>query len=278
MSILSDTTLCSLCELPETFFDERQYHKLVSQRATWPLARHAVENIKADMRQQATRAYTQEERDAFTPMIAPFHPQLIRQLEGSLVPYGDCQISSVGPDGEVHSEQAMLRVGARKIISKGLTSYGYDVSLQEDECWVFTNIHSGTIDPKRFDPEKCLTRMTVHTDHEDGAKYVIMPPNSYMLARTVEYFHIPRDIMVICLGKSTYARCGAIVNTTPIEPGFEGNVVIEIGNATNSPMRIYLDEGIAQFLFFRGDQPCGVSYGDRGGKYQGQTGVQLPKV
>ncbi len=166
----------------------------------------------------------------------------------------------------------------RKIISRGTTSYGYDVSLKEDECWVFTNLHSGTIDPKRFDPEKCLSRMSVHTDEQDGAKYVILPPNSYMLGSTVEYFRIPRDIMVICVGKSTYARCGAQVNTTPIEPGFEGNVVVEIANSTNSPMRIYLNEGIAQFLFIRGDRPCGTSYGDRGGKYQGQVGVTLPKV
>jgi len=184
--------------------------------------------------------------DTFTPMIQPFDPKLIRHET------------------------------ARKIISRGLTSYGYDVSLSEVEVKLFTNMRSTIIDPKRFD-ENCLVNAEIHID-ADGAKFVILPPNSYMLGNTVEYFNVPRDIMIVAVGKSTYARAGAIVNVTPIEPGFEGSVVIEISNSTNLPLKIYLNEGISQFLFFRGKRPCNVSYGDRGGKYQGQTGVTLPKA
>ncbi len=192
------------------------------------------------------------------PMIEPFLPELVRTVEHRDIHGGD------------------LVVEDRKIISKGTTSYGYDVSLTED-VKIFTNIGATEIDPKRFDHQHCLAQAEVRTD-VDGGRYVVIPPHSYMLGSTVEYFRIPRDVMVICVGKSTYARSGAIVNTTPIEPGFEGNVVIEIANTAPLPCRIYLDEGIAQFMFFRGDKPCQTSYGDRGGKYQGQRGVTLPKV
>ena len=155
-----------------------------------------------------------------------------------------------------------------RVISYGRSSFGYDVTLAK-EFKIFTNINSGIIDPKN----PCETTMVSYE-----GDFVIIPPNSYILGRTVEYFRIPRDISVICVGKSTYARCGAIVNVTPIEAGFQGQVVIEISNSTNLPMKVYANEGIAQFIFFLGDQPCEVSYDDRGGKYQGQTGVALARM
>lgn len=162
----------------------------------------------------------------------------------------------------------------RRVLSYGVSSFGYDVRLT-DEVKIFTNQNASIIDPKKL-CEGSLIDATVKTD-DDGSQYAILPPNSYMLGSTVEYFKVPRDVMIICVGKSTYARAGCICNTTPIEPGFEGNVVIELANSTSLPMKIYLNEGIAQFIFFKGN-PCGVSYGDRGGKYQGQTGITLPRV
>jgi len=155
-----------------------------------------------------------------------------------------------------------------RVISYGQSSFGYDVCLAE-KFQLFTNINSGVIDPKN----PCEKTMV-----EFEGDHVIMPPNSYILGHTKEVFNIPRDIMVVCVGKSTYARCGAIVNTTPIEPGFQGQVVIEISNATNSPMKIYANEGIAQFMFFLGEQPCDTSYADRKGKYQGQRGVTVARM
>jgi dCTP deaminase len=162
-----------------------------------------------------------------------------------------------------------------KIISKGVSSYGYDVSLT-DGIKLFTNTNASIVDPKRFD-EKCLVDADVNFD-EDGAKYVVLPPNSYLLGSTIEYFQIPRNVTVVCVGKSTYARAGVIVNVTPIEAGFCGNVVIEVSNSTNLPVKVYINEGIAQFLFFESDEDCETSYADRNGKYQGQTGLTLPKV
>lgn len=162
-----------------------------------------------------------------------------------------------------------------RVISYGNSSYGYDVRLSE-EFKLFTNINSAVIDPKRFD-EKCLIDAELKVD-PNGDKYVILPPNSYLLGRTVEYFRIPRNVTVVAVGKSTYARAGAIVNVTPIEAEFEGNVVIEISNSTNLPLKIYANEGISQFLFFESNEDCETSYADRDGKYMGQTGVTLPKV
>lgn len=163
----------------------------------------------------------------------------------------------------------------RKILSKGSTSYGYDVSLST-EVKIFTNVNGCILDPKDLD-QQSMTDAAVFTSG-DESQYVILPPNSYMLGVTNEYFKIPRDILILCVGKSTMARIGAIVNCTPIEPGFEGNVVIEIANTTTLPMKVYLNEGIAQFIFFRGDAECVVSYADGNRKYQGQTGVTLPRV
>jgi dCTP deaminase len=171
-------------------------------------------------------------------MIEPFAPRLIREVDG------------------------------RRVISFGTSSYGYDVRCA-DEFKVFTNVHSNLVDPKNFD---------VRSYVDIRGESCIIPPNSFALARTVEYFRIPRDVLVICLGKSTYARCGIIVNVTPLEPEWEGHVTLEFSNTTNLPARIYANEGVAQMVFFAADGICETSYADRGGKYQGQMGVTPPKA
>jgi dCTP deaminase len=153
-------------------------------------------------------------------------------------------------------------------VSYGVSSYGYDVRCA-NEFKIFTNINSEIIDPKNFS-EKSFVDLI--------ADICIIPPNSFVLARTVEYFRIPRNVLTICLGKSTYARCGIIVNVTPLEPEWEGHVTLEFSNTTNLPAKIYANEGVAQMLFFESDEVCEVSYKDRAGKYQGQTGVTLPKT
>jgi len=156
----------------------------------------------------------------------------------------------------------------QKIISYGLSSYGYDVRCA-DEFKIFTNINSVLLDPKDFDPKSFI---------DIKSPVCIIPPNSFVLARTVEYFRIPRSVLTICLGKSTYARCGIIVNVTPLEPEWEGHVTLEFSNTTNLPAKIYANEGVAQMLFLEADTVCDVSYKDRNGKYQGQLGVTLPKA
>ncbi|MEX0582943.1 MAG: dCTP deaminase [Sneathiella sp.] len=153
-------------------------------------------------------------------------------------------------------------------ISYGLSSYGYDARVS-DEFKIFTNIDSATVDPKAFSSSSFVDRKT---------DVCVIPPNSFVLARTVEYFRIPRDVLVICLGKSTYARCGIIVNVTPLEPEWEGHVTLEFSNTTPLPAKIYANEGACQFLFLKGNEPCEVSYKDRAGKYMGQEGVTLPKL
>jgi dCTP deaminase len=172
-------------------------------------------------------------------MIEPFEPQLVRA-------------SATG----------------ERVVSYGTSSYGYDVRCAR-EFKVFTNLHSTVVDPKNFDPKGFV-------DFEGDE--CIIPPNSFALARTVEYFRIPRSVLTICLGKSTYARCGIIVNVTPLEPEWEGHVTLEFSNTTTLPARIYANEGVAQMLFFESDEVCETSYRDRGGKYQGQRGVTLPKT
>ena len=162
-------------------------------------------------------------------------------------------------------EDAQRRDG---VISYGLSSYGYDARVA-DEFRIFTNVDSAIVDPKAFSADSFVTRR--------GPSCTI-PPNSFALAHTIEYFRIPRDCLVICLGKSTYARCGIIVNVTPLEPEWEGQVTIEISNTTPLPARIYAGEGICQFLFLRGDSPPETSYADRAGKYMRQRGVALPRL
>ena len=154
------------------------------------------------------------------------------------------------------------------VISYGVSSYGYDARVA-DEFKIFTNVDSAVVDPKNFSNEGFVDRKT---------DVCVIPPNSFVLARTVEYFRIPRDTLVVCVGKSTYARCGIIVNVTPLEPEWEGHVTLEFSNTTPLPAKIYANEGACQFLFLKGDSECATSYGDRKGKYMGQKGVTLPKV
>ena len=160
------------------------------------------------------------------------------------------------------------RNGGERLISYGTSSYGYDVRCA-DEFKVFTNINSTIVDPKHFDERSFV---------DVKAPVCIIPPNSFALARTVEYFRIPRDVLVICVGKSTYARCGIIVNVTPLEPEWEGHVTLEFSNTTPLPAKIYANEGACQFLFLQGNEPCETSYADRAGKYMGQRGVTLPRL
>jgi dCTP deaminase len=162
-------------------------------------------------------------------------------------------------------EESQVRSG---VISYGLSSYGYDIRVA-DEFKVFTNINNTVIDPKAFDPRSFVD---VKTD------MCIVPPNSFALARTVEYFRIPRDVLTVCLGKSTYARCGIIVNVTPFEPEWEGTATLEISNTTPLPAKIYANEGIAQVLFFQSVEVCDTSYADKKGKYQKQQGLTLPRL
>ncbi len=171
-------------------------------------------------------------------MISPFEPNQVREVDGS------------------------------RIVSYGTSSYGYDVRCA-NEFKVFTNINSSIVDPKDFDEGSFV-------DIESDV--CIIPPNSFALARTVEYFKIPRDVLTICLGKSTYARCGIIVNVTPLEPEWEGHVTLEFSNTTPLPAKIYANEGVAQMLFLQGAEVCETSYKDRSGKYQGQTGVVVPRT
>ncbi len=173
-----------------------------------------------------------------TGMIEPFEPGLVREFEG------------------------------RRVISYGCSSYGYDLRVAP-EFKVFTNVYSSVVDPKNFDDKSFVD---MNTD------VCVVPPNSFALARSVEYFRIPRNVVTMCIGKSTYARCGIIVNVTPFEPEWEGHVTLEISNTTPLPAKIYAGEGLAQVLFFEGHEVCEVSYKDRGGKYQGQKGITIPRM
>jgi dCTP deaminase len=180
------------------------------------------------------------------------------------------------PDHEIRKlaqEQGMIEPFIEKqkrdgVISYGLSSFGYDARAAR-EFKIFTNVDNAIVDPKDFSHQSFVDR---------SVDVCIIPPNSFALTHTVEYFRIPEDILVICLGKSTYARCGLIVNVTPLEPGWEGHVTLEISNTTPLPARVYANEGIAQFLFFKGSSACETSYADRKGKYMGQKGVTLPKL
>ena len=172
-------------------------------------------------------------------MIEPFEPSQVRYVDGE------------------------------KVISYGTSSYGYDVRCAT-EFKIFTNVHTtSVVDPKNFDESSFVSI---------EEPFCVIPPNSFALASTVEYFRIPRNVLTVCLGKSTYARCGIIVNVTPLEPEWEGHVTLEFSNTTTLPAKIYAEEGVAQMLFFESDEACETSYADRGGKYQGQRGVTLPRA
>lgn len=239
MSILNDAQITELC-IPPRFYDTRlssiaagfgvltTHEKLITKGYSW-----------FNDEQYFTQKLTEEEREQipFNPMISPF------------------------------VERQVKTVDDKKIVSYGLSSFGYDVRLG-NKFKIFTNIKNALIDP--LAPSEDM-----YVEHEGD--YCIIPPNSYVLGHTMEYFDIPRDVVVIAVGKSTYARLAAIVNVTPIEPGFKGEVVIEIANNSPLPLKVYAGMGIAQFMFFRGE-PCMVSYADRGGKYQGQTGVTTARL
>ena len=169
---------------------------------------------------------------------------------------------------EPYESRQIKTVDGNRIVSYGTSSYGYDVRCS-NEFKVFTNLESVIVDPKNFDESSFINKT---------ADVCIIPPNSFALARTVEYFRIPRNVLTVCLGKSTYARCGIIVNVTPLEPGWEGHVTLEFSNTTPLPAKIYANEGVAQFVFLKGNERPEVSYSDRKGKYMGQTGVTLPKI
>lgn len=181
------------------------------------------------------------------------------------------RLSGEGGMIEPFNERQVTRTEGKPSISHGLSSYGYDARVAP-EFKVFTNVYGAEIDPKNFDPQSFVD---VRANAEG---FIRVPPNSFALGRTMEYFRIPRDVLVICLGKSTYARCGIIVNVTPLEPEWEGHVTLEFSNTTPLPARIYAGEGACQFIFLRGSDPCETSYRDRGGKYQGQTGVTPPRM
>ncbi|HEY5636616.1 MAG TPA: dCTP deaminase [Burkholderiales bacterium] len=166
-------------------------------------------------------------------------------------------------------EAGLVReVAGARVVSFGTSSYGYDIRCS-DEFKIFTNINSTIVDPKHFDARSFV---------DFKGPVCVIPPNSFALARTVEYFRIPRNVLTICLGKSTYARCGIIVNVTPLEPEWQGHVTLEFSNTTPLPAKIYANEGVAQVIFIESDEVCETSYADRGGKYQGQQGVTLPRL
>ena len=173
-------------------------------------------------------------------------------------------------------EKLVRNVNGRRIISAGVSSFGYDLRLAADGFRVFSPIVSAEIDPKNFD-ERSLIEAPLR-QAADGSQYWLLPPLSYALGVTVETFQIPRNILGLCMGKSTYARSGLIVNTTPLEPGWRGRLVLEFSNSADLPVRVYANEGIAQVTFFESDEPCEVSYADRSGKYQDQTGLVTPRL
>ncbi len=191
---------------------------------------------------------------------------------GMIEPFADRQMRSREPDSFINAAEAPAAAESPRhpgaLISYGLSSYGYDLRVS-DEFKVFTNVFNTVVDPKEFDPKSFVDLKT---------DVCIVPPNSFALARSVEYFRIPRDILTICLGKSTYARCGIIVNVTPFEPEWEGHVTLEISNTTPLPARIYANEGLAQVIFLQAESVCEVSYADRAGKYMKQRGITVPRL
>lgn len=274
MSVKSDRWIIEQCTKPTHLFVEHanpSNGRLIGPPYT-PYQQQVINNWCLEnghekfMRKEYCRPLTPDEVASWSPMIENAFDRPVRYVdkvsgEPVEVPYGEEPPETV-----------------RKIISYGTSSYGYDVRLADDpkHIKVFTNVHEPEIDPKRM-KETNFGTPEINVD-EDGAKFVWIPAHSYIQGPTVEYFRIPRDILVIVLGKSTYARSALICNVTPIEPEFEGEVVIEVANVTNSPVRCYLNEGIAQFVFLQGDEVCLRSYKDKMGKYQGQRGLTLARV
>lgn len=266
MSLLSDIEITKRCSRPEhltglipylkknanpAFVIQGDYEKIEAAIAELGEQHKHLERVIPIWASQWIGTYRRDLTSYVTaygdkPMIEPFVPHLVRTTDDE----------------------------ATKLISYGLSSYGYDARLTE-EVKTFTNINGGIVDPKNFDGSVC-----VDTKIFDSAygEYVVIPPQGFILGSTLEWFRIPRNTTVICLGKSTIARCGVVCITTPLEAGWEGNVTIELVNPTPLPVKVYLGEGVCQFLFLESDYACKTSYADRAGKYQGQKGLTLPRV
>lgn len=264
MAVLADKEIISLCTKPtHLVYDVTGTPtELISPPYT-PEQMHLIKNWYT----YADRPYAVplEEVDNWKPVIDNFEPAPVRYVH-----------KETGEGRTIVSEGELDQF--KKVISYGVTSYGYDVRLTDDinEIKIFSNLLTHEINPKNITEANFAT--PVIREDEEGSKYVLIPPHSYLQAPTVEYFRIPRDVLVIVLGKSSYARSALLVNTTPIEPEFEGNVVVEVANLSSSPVRCYLNEGIAQFCFVKGNEECRTSYKDKVGKYQGQTGLTFARV
>lgn len=269
MSIMSDKWIRRQCEAPQGYMDLPGYGKMEMVKnqhgdwisREWGLPSSNYGGFPVITYPEGTRPINYD-----GPMIEPFAPQQIKMRGGAL--------RSPTPEEEAHDEATdpmrfemkSYRTPLEKIISYGTSSYGYDLRCS-NKFKIFTNINSTVVDPKNFD-EKAFVNFE--------GDVCIIPPNSFALASSVEYFRIPRNILTVCLGKSTYARCGIIVNVTPFEPEWEGHVTLEFSNTTPLPAKIYANEGVAQVLFLRGDETPDVSYKDRGGKYMNQTAEPIP--
>lgn len=261
--ILNDVAIRALCTEPT--FDQ-----LYLKAKTSYLNKIGVYDVRDTALSESSENIVLDEvrrlSESWKPMIAPFEPKQVRYVDARAF-----------EQSKIRDHLAVVQEAQHRVISYGTTSYGYDVTLAEEGFKIFSGLNVTEIDPMDFD-DKCLIDAQVKINPKNGLRYILLPPHSYGLGVTREYFHMPRDVVALCIGKSTYARAGVLINATPIEPGFVGNVVIEVGNLTPIPARVYLNTGIAQFLFFRGEEECETSYADRDGKYMRQTGVQLPLI
>ncbi len=265
--IKSDNWIRQMCQVPtHAFLKQNGVVDLISEPFSPHQDRIHKATVARDMLNSCTAvdSLAREDKELFDPLIEHLRPIGMDQL--------DAWKPMIEP---FLPESIKVCANGHKAISSGVSSYGYDVRLASD-LKIFTNVNSVMIDPYEID-EKCYVTADIRTD-EKGRKFAILPPNSFLLGHTIEYFRIPSDVLVVALGKSTWARAGVGVTITPIEPEFEGQVVIEVANFTNLPVKIYVEVGISQFLFFQSDERCHTSYADRSGKYQGQLGVTMPKV
>jgi dCTP deaminase len=226
----------------------------------------SAQNLRANLQRRKEQA---RERAASTTEPVASAPANASLTMPGLLP--DHEIRRLAHDHgmiEPFCEKLQRDLGGNRVLSYGLSSYGYDARCAP-EWMIFTNVNNTIVDPKNFHEDSFVHK---------NSDVVVMPPHSFLLTRTIEYFRIPPDVLTICIGKSTYARCGLIVNVTPLEPGWEGHVTLEISNTTPLPAKVYANEGVAQFLFFKGSSPCETTYATRAGKYQGQRGITLPKT
>lgn len=261
MSILNDLEIGALC-VGKTHF--LRYNSGAT-RFTWlPDRIQTVGDLKDHPMGQGLESIERLDQ----PLDAPKTPLIFNFVGHQVRTQGQSDIVRQQEEPGFVSGPSDTSYDNRKVLSYGLSGHGYDVRLSR-EFRIFTNVNSSIIDPLNFDEKACLV--------EHIGNFCIIPPNSYILGFTPEWFSIPKDVQVVCVGKSTYARAGAIVNCTPVEAGFEGRVVIEIANSTNLPLKVYANQGIAQFLFFRSEEPCLTDYSVGGRKYQGQSGIVTPR-